>query len=103
MKFPVPILMTVLAMTGCTDHSTDDTPARRMEMVLGTCRMKAVAIYRVEERDIGKGEPAGYLRICMQAEGYLVDWTCPDGVWDTTSCYQPDTPEGRQVLGHQKH
>jgi hypothetical protein len=100
MKLPILIGLVALAMTGCSDHSTDDTAARNMEMVLATCKMKAVAIYRVEERDTGKDEPAGYLRICMQAEGYLADWNCPDGAWDTTSCYQPDTPEGRQLLKH---
>ena len=104
MKFPVLIGLVALAITWCSDYSAYNTAARNTEKVLATCKMKAVAIYRVEEWDTGSGDAAGYMRICMQAEGYLVDWACTDGVWDTTSCYQPDTPEGRKVIeSERKH
>ena len=97
MKFPVLIGRVALAITGCSDYSAYNTAARNTEKVLATCKMKAVAIYRVEEWDTGSGDAAGYMRICMQAEGYLVVWACTDGFGTRPPVTNLTSPKGGRL------
>ena len=97
MKFPVLIGLVALAITGCSDYSAYNTAARNTEKVLATCKMKAVAIYRVEEWDTGSGDAAGYMRICMQAEGYLVVWACTDGFGTRPPVTNLSSPKGGRL------
>ena|SRR6516162_1083022 len=97
MKFPVLIGLVAPAITGCSDYSAYNTAARNTEKVLATCKMKAVAIYRVEEWDTGSGDAAGYMRICMQAEGYLVVWACTDGFGTRPPVTNLTSPKGGRL------